>query len=122
MYDLLHDMSRRPEPFSRYTAKELWTRPHLAQQMLEFHLNQDTDLASRRIELIDSTVEWIDDQLDLSGKSICDLGCGPGLYAQRFASMGAEVTGVDFSAHILKILGNKYFQRNPLNTLFYWML
>ena len=102
MYDLLHDMSKRPKPFSRYTAKELWTRPHLAQQMLEFHLNQDTDLASRRIELIDRTVGWIDDQLDLSGKSICDLGCGPGLYTQRFASRGAKVTGVDFSAHSLK--------------------
>ena len=102
MYDLLHDMSKRPKPFSRYTARELWTRPHLAQQMLEFHLNQDTDLASRRIELIDRTVGWIDDQLDLSGKSICDLGCGPGLYTQRFASRGAKVTGVDFSAHSLE--------------------
>jgi SAM-dependent methyltransferase len=102
MYDLLHDMSKRPKPFSRYTARELWTRPHLAQQMLEFHLNQDTDLASRRIELIDRAVAWIDGQLDLSGKSICDLGCGPGLYTQRFASRGAAVTGVDFSAHSLE--------------------
>ena len=101
MYDLLHDMSKRPEPFSRYTAKELWTRPHLAQQMLGYHLSQDTDLASRRIEGIDRVVEWIDVQLDLSGKSICDLGCGPGLYTQRFASRGARVTGVDFSAHSL---------------------
>jgi SAM-dependent methyltransferase len=70
--------------------------------MLEFHLNQDTDLASRRIELIDRAVAWIDGQLDLSGKSICDLGCGPGLYTQRFASRGAAVTGVDFSAHSLE--------------------
>ena len=101
MYDLLVDISRRPEPFSRYTVKELWTRPHLAQQMLGYHLSQETDLASRRIEAIDRVVEWIDAQLDLSEKSICDLGCGPGLYAQRFASSGAKVTGVDISAHSL---------------------
>ena len=96
MYELLKDISQRPEPFSRYTAMELWTRPHLARQMLHFHLNQDTDLASRRIETIDRIVDWIDSSLHLSGKRVCDLGCGPGLYTERFASKGAEVTGVDF--------------------------
>jgi hypothetical protein len=30
MYELLQDISQRPEPFSRYTAMELWTRPHRA--------------------------------------------------------------------------------------------
>ncbi len=101
MYNLLYDISKRPEPFSRYTVKELWTRPHLARQMLTYHLSQETDLASRRYESIDRVVEWIDVQLDLSGKSVCDLGCGPGLYAQRFASRGAKVTGVDFSTYSL---------------------
>jgi SAM-dependent methyltransferase len=102
MYDFIHDIAVRPAPFSRYTAKELWTRPHLSCQMLEFHLNQDTDLASRRFEVIDDVVGWIDNQLQLQGKSLCDLGCGPGLYAQRFALRGAEVTGVDFSQNSLE--------------------
>jgi 2-polyprenyl-3-methyl-5-hydroxy-6-metoxy-1,4-benzoquinol methylase len=96
MYELLYDLSRRPEPFSRYTAMELWTRPHHARQMLDFHLNQEIDLASHRIEAIDHIVSWIDSQLVLSDKHVCDLGCGPGLYTQRFASCGADVTGVDF--------------------------
>jgi SAM-dependent methyltransferase len=102
MYELLFDISRRPEPFSRYTVKELWTRPHLAQNMLSFHLNQETDLASRKFEAIDHSVNWIDAQLNLSGKHVCDLGCGPGLYTQRFAARGAVVTGVDFSIHSLE--------------------
>lgn len=102
MYELLQDISHRPEPFSRYTAMELWTRPYLARQMLSFHLNQETELASRRFETIDQIVNWIDSQLGLSGKHLCDLGCGPGLYAQRFAGRGATVTGVDFSAHSLE--------------------
>ncbi|MCP3669210.1 MAG: class I SAM-dependent methyltransferase [Gammaproteobacteria bacterium] len=101
MYDFIHDISVRPEPFSKYTAKELWTRQHLSRQMLEFHLNQQTDLASRRIEIIDDSARWIDTQLNLSGKSLCDLGCGPGLYSQRFAELGAKVTGVDFSRYTL---------------------
>ena len=53
MYDVLSDFAVRPEPFSRYTAKELWTRPHLARQMLNYHLSQETDLASRRIDTIE---------------------------------------------------------------------
>lgn len=102
MYDFIHDIAVRPAPFSQYTAKALWTRPHLARQMLDFHLNQETTLASNRIEVIDSVVQWIDDQLTLSGKTLCDLGCGPGLYAERFAALGARVTGVDFSENSIK--------------------
>lgn len=101
MYELLKDIGRRPQPFSRYTASELWTRPHLARQMLQYHLSQETELASRQFETIDQIVGWIDSQILLCGKRVCDLGCGPGLYAQRFASMGADVSGVDFSEHSL---------------------
>lgn len=101
MYKFIHDIASRPEPFSRYTAKELWTRPHLSHQMLDYHLNQETDLASRRIEVIDKVTHWIDSQLSLSGKKLCDLGCGPGLYTERFAKHGAKVTGVDFSQYTL---------------------
>jgi len=107
MYELLIEISQRPEPFSRYTAKELWTRPYLAQQMLTYHLSQETDLASRRIEAIDQAVEWINAHLGLAEKKVCDLGCGPGLYTERFASIGAEVTGVDFSRHSLDFAETK---------------
>jgi SAM-dependent methyltransferase len=97
MYDFIHDIASRPEPFSCYTAKELWTCPHISQQMLSYHLNQETDLASRKFKTIDRVVKWIDSQLNLEGLALCDLGCGPGLYTERFAEVGANVTGVDFS-------------------------
>ncbi len=102
MYDFIRDVSVRPAPFSRYTAKELWTKPHLSRQMLTYHLNQETDLASRRFEIIDGAVDWIDEHLNLQGKRLCDLGCGPGLYTQRFRSQGAQVTGIDFSKYTLE--------------------
>ena len=101
MYELLYEFLQRPPPFSRYTANELWTRPYLAQQMLSCHLDENTDLASRKLASIDQAVDWIDSQLNLSNKTLCDLGCGPGLYAQRFAGRGAKVTGVDFSSSSL---------------------
>lgn len=67
--------------------------------MLDFHLNQDTELASRPVKQIDRIVSWIDSCLSLSGRRLCDLGCGPGLYTERFAAKGAEVVGIDFSEH-----------------------
>lgn len=101
MYKTLHDFTQRPAPHSRFTVKELWTRPHLARQMLQFHLDQSTELASRPLTTIDSIVECLDCKVSLEGKKLCDLGCGPGLYATRFAERGANVTGVDFSRHSL---------------------
>ena len=101
MYNVLHDFTLRPAPYAKYTAKELWTRPHLALQMLRYHLDQDTALASRPHVDIEATIDWIDSQIDVAGKKVCDLGCGPGLYASRFAMRGADVTGIDFSRHSL---------------------
>lgn len=97
MYEMLKKLAVRPDPWSTTTTKDLWTRPHIASQMLAYHLDQDTPLASRPIALIEKIVDWLDAELSLDGKRVCDLGCGPGLYSTRFAERGADVTGVDFS-------------------------
>jgi 2-polyprenyl-3-methyl-5-hydroxy-6-metoxy-1,4-benzoquinol methylase len=97
VYDILKKLAARPEPYSLMTVRELWTRPHIARQMLAYHLDQDTSLASRPIALIEEIADWLDKELGLEGKRICDLGCGPGLYSSRLAARGASVTGVDFS-------------------------
>jgi SAM-dependent methyltransferase len=78
--------------------REFWTDPHISQQMLAAHLDPNTDAASRRPETIQKSVDWIVKILQLKpGDSLVDLGCGPGLYASRFARHGLHVTGVDFS-------------------------
>lgn len=87
MYELLLDISQRPEPFSHYTAKELWTRPHLAKKMLTAHLDQATDQASFRISEIERVIDWIDEQVNLREKRVCDLGCGPGLSQRQVVGM-----------------------------------
>lgn len=98
MFAELVEIHRRPEPFSVYTTDVLWTDPHLSRQMLRYHLDPDSDLASRRPSTIDAIVGWIDERFGLQGSAVCDLGCGPGLYARRFAERGARVCGLDFSA------------------------
>jgi SAM-dependent methyltransferase len=110
-YELLDALARRPEPFSVNTVRELWTRPHLAARMLEFHLSQDTPHASRTKAEIDRIVAWIDDQIGLEDKRIIDLGCGPGLYARRMAARGATVTGIDFSPVSLEYARTRSMER-----------
>lgn len=90
-----------PAPFEP-GEPQFWTDPHIARQMLKFHLDPDTEAASRRPETIDRMVAWMIDALGVSpGDRLLDLGCGPGLYARRFAERGLRVTGVDFSQNSL---------------------
>ena len=97
MYKVIRNLAVRPEPHSIMTIEGLWTRPHIGRQMLAYHLDQETHLASRPTAIIDEIANWLDEELGLEGKRVCDLGCGPGLYATRLARRGAVVTGVDFS-------------------------
>jgi SAM-dependent methyltransferase len=101
MYARLKSFIERPEPFSVVTTRELWTDEHVSARMLAHHLDPATDLASRRPEAIDRQIRWIETRLGLAGKKVTDLGCGPGLYAERMAMHGARVTGIDFSARVL---------------------
>jgi 2-polyprenyl-3-methyl-5-hydroxy-6-metoxy-1,4-benzoquinol methylase len=99
MFKELEQINMRPDPFEYYTAEELWTDEHTSKQMLQYHLNESVDAASRNKPFIERSVEWIASHFGLNGSSeIADFGCGPGLYTNRLAEGGAVVTGIDFSA------------------------
>lgn len=103
MFKELEKINNRPRPFEFYTASELWTNEHTAEQMLQYHLNESIDVSSRRAEFIDRSVEWIVSRFGVeSTTTVADFGCGPGLYAKRLAEAGAQVTGIDFSENSLK--------------------
>ena len=76
----------------------IWTEGYISGRMLEAHLNPDIDAASRKLETIESTVRfWLEKGLIKPGDHVMDLGCGPGLYAERLAVAGVQVVGIDQS-------------------------
>lgn len=98
MFSLLKKINQRPEPFKVYTADVLWNSPYLAKNMLNFHLNETIDAASRNKVFIEKSIDWIMRYFSQGTSTrICDFGCGPGLYTLGFAEKGAIVTGIDFS-------------------------
>ena len=103
MFKDLREINSRPEPFQFYTADELWTNEHTSKQMLNYHLNDAIDAASRNKRFIEQSVEWIVSRFKVDKNSeIADFGCGPGLYTNMLAERGAIVTGIDFSENALK--------------------
>jgi hypothetical protein len=83
----------RPDPFSEYTTPEFWNDEHISRQMLRFHLDPMAEPASRAHQFIDRSVDWLIPTLGLAtGSRLLDLGCGPGLYANRFAARGIRST------------------------------
>jgi len=75
-----------------------WDDPDFSRRILQEHLDQDHDAASRRLSRIRQHVTWIHKQV-LRGRPtrVLDLGCGPGLYAAPFTRLGHSYTGLDFS-------------------------
>ena len=115
MFKKLQDISSKPEVFDQYTADSLWTDPYRAQQMLAFHLNEEIDVSSRKGAFIKRSCAWIAENFQLAaGKSVCDFGCGPGLYTVQLAKTGAQVTGLDFSENSIGYARAKA-EENSLN-------
>jgi SAM-dependent methyltransferase len=99
MMDLLDVVHRQPVPEPWAEGEKIpWHDPEFSRRMLKEHLSQDHDAASRRFDKVEQHVDWIHRHV-LSGNPtrILDLGCGPGLYTSRFAMLGHECVGIDFS-------------------------
>jgi SAM-dependent methyltransferase len=75
-----------------------WDDPAFSRRILQEHLAQAHEAASRRKVTIKKQVDWIHRYV-LDGKTthILDLGCGPGLYAAPFTKLGHTYIGIDFS-------------------------
>lgn len=95
---LLDLVSRRPPQPWIDGEKIPWNEPGFSARMLQEHLSQEHDAASRRQPVIDRHVAWIHEHV-LGGtpSRILDLGCGPGLYLSRLARLGHCGTGIDFA-------------------------
>lgn len=92
---LLERLSLPPEAWRRWT-KIPWDEPEFSARMLEEHLSQEHDLASRTTAWIERGVQAIASLLPAQAR-VLDLCCGPGLYLNRLAERGFTGLGVDFS-------------------------
>ena len=87
---------------------EFWNDAHISKGLLEAHLNAGWDAASRKHRFIDRSALWIAEIAPLSThQALLDLGCGPGLYTERFSDLGYTVTGMDFSKRSIEYAAGK---------------
>jgi len=92
---LVHLLNR--PPMRPGEARLPWDDRDFSARMLAEHLDDRHDLASRRLSTIDSHVSWLRTLLPDGSHRVLDLGCGPGLYLERFAADGWACVGVDVS-------------------------
>ncbi len=102
---------RKPSIYTKSTA-EFWNDEYISKQMLKAHLDPDFDGASRKLDFIEKSVAWITEQIPPADYPLLlDVGCGPGIYAERFAQRGYHITGVDFSKRSIDYAQRSAFSR-----------
>lgn len=104
----------KPVLFEKSKAK-FWDDSYISQSMLKAHLNPDLESATRKLDFVTQSVNWIADVLPPSKYNrLIDLGCGPGIYAELFDAQGYQVTGLDISENSIQYASNSA-KRKGLN-------
>ena len=94
--------SSRPELYAHGTGL-LWDDEHISEMMLDVHLEPDSDSATRKHGFVDRSVKWITEIAPPDRfPYLLDLGCGPGIYSERFHKAGYTVTGIDLSRRSIR--------------------
>ncbi|WRS26268.1 methyltransferase domain-containing protein [Oscillospiraceae bacterium MB08-C2-2] len=97
MYNNIFESLERPVLYKQSEAN-FWDDEHISMHLLKAHLDPEYEGASRNLRFIEQSVKWIREITPPSRyPQVLDIGCGPGLYAERFCQSGYQVTGLDFS-------------------------
>lgn len=94
----LSSILKSPPLYAKSEAA-FWNDTHISAQMLKAHLNPELEAASRKMDFIRRSADWISELVPpSSAQQLLDVGCGPGIYAEEFYRRHYSVTGVDFSS------------------------
>jgi len=97
MFNTISNYLKKPKLYAPSTGP-FWDDEHISKGLLKAHLNPDWDAATRKHDFVDKSVKWIASIAPpVKYQKLLDLGCGPGIYAERFHKEGYHVTGIDFS-------------------------
>ena len=97
MYSEILKFLEKPPIFTQSKAA-FWNDNYISKQMLKAHLTPDYEGASRKLDFIERSVDWIKEIVSPTDYPLLlDVGCGPGIYAEKFTQTGYHVTGIDFS-------------------------
>lgn len=111
MFKSISKMVEKPPVFTQ-TEAAFWNDTHISKQMLQAHLDPEFEGASRKLAFIEKSAAWIKDMVPPEKyPSLLDIGCGPGLYAERFSSFGYQVTGIDFSKRSINYAKSSAFKK-----------
>ncbi|MDD2351788.1 MAG: class I SAM-dependent methyltransferase [Synergistaceae bacterium] len=106
MFDFMEKHMKPPTIYAEGTSI-FWKDDHISKKLLEIHLDPNVELASRKPDFIERSLNWISETVPATQyPKLLDIGCGPGLYAEKFARAGYEVMGVDFSKRSIEYAGN----------------
>lgn len=100
--DMMNIIQQDIQAFSKGKNK-LWTDSYISKQLLQAHLTEAKDGATRNINFVEKSVEWIAAQFPASKfPRLLDLGCGPGIYAEKLSRKGYQVSGIDLSENSIQ--------------------
>ncbi|WP_227483151.1 MULTISPECIES: class I SAM-dependent methyltransferase [unclassified Clostridioides] len=102
----------KPELYKE-SKVNFWDDEYISKQLLKAHLDVDFEGASRSLDFINDSVDWIVKVASPDKyPNLIDLGCGPGLYSERFAQKGYKVTGIDFSKRSINYAQSRNEKKN----------
>ncbi|AIC93063.1 class I SAM-dependent methyltransferase [Shouchella lehensis] len=110
--DKLLEVVKSPEVFAE-GSQDIWLDPDRADFVLQSHLDETMDGASKDAHFIQQSIDLISEIAPLTNyQSILDLGCGPGLYSEKLAEKGYSVTGIDFAENSIEYARKEAEKKN----------
>lgn len=99
----------------------IWTDPYISKQLLKAHLDEEHPGATRPLDVVKGSIAWLQRSFPKEEfPKVVDLGCGPGIYAERLAASGYQVSGLDFSKRSIDY--GKQHRRSLVNPVSYYLL